>query len=249
MSIISQNCPKELQLSKRAKIDQKSQNEKKNRQNTRFCKKINVLTGGGPQGHRGQQGGGPQGYRGQQGGGPQGGHRGQPGGGHRGHQGGHQEHRGHQEALSSIASTLNQMNLNTNQAPHDRPPPGTREGPGGPPQVLPPAVIPATAINPQAAAAVAALAASNDTGSAPPGGLEQHYQAYNGTPTGWAAPPPRHPQWQEPEPQQQQQQPPPTLLSSPTTSSIQVQAVSYSFSRLFQIKCFSKIGIHDILPR
>ena len=118
------------------------------------------------------------------------------------------------------------MNLNTNQA-HDRPPPGTREGAGGPPQVLPPAVIPATAINPQAAAAIAALAASNDADSAPPGGLEPHYQAYNGTPTGWAAPPPRHPQWQEPEPQQQQQQPPPpTLLSSSTTSPIQVQAVS-----------------------
>ena len=118
------------------------------------------------------------------------------------------------------------MNLNTNQA-HDRPPPGTREGAGGPPQVLPPSVIPATAINPQAAAAIAALAASNDVDSAPPGGLEPHYQAYNGTPTGWAAPPPRHPQWQEPEPQQQQQQPPPTLLSSSTPSSIQVQAVSY----------------------
>ena len=118
------------------------------------------------------------------------------------------------------------MNLNTNQA-HDRPPPGAREGAGGPPQVLPPAVIPATAINPQAAAAIAALAASNDVDSAPPGGLEPHYQAYNGTPTGWAAPPPRHPQWQEPEPQQQQQQPPPTLLSSSTPSSIQVQAVSY----------------------
>ena len=117
------------------------------------------------------------------------------------------------------------MNLNTNQA-HDRPPPGTREGAGGPPQVLPPTVIPATAINPQAAAAIAALAASNDADSAPPGGLEPHYQAYNGTPTGWAAPPPRHPQWQEPEPQQQQQQPPPTLLSSSTPSSIQVQAVS-----------------------
>jgi len=115
------------------------------------------------------------------------------------------------------------MNLNTNQVQHDRPPPSAREGAGGPPQVVPLAVIPATAINPQAAAAVAALAASNDAGQVAPG-LEQHYQAYNGTPTGWAAPPPRHPQWQEPEPQQQQQQPPPTLLSSSTTSSIQVQA-------------------------
>ena len=207
-------------MPKRATIVQKSQN-------TKFLlKTINFLSGGGPQGHRSQQGGGPQGYRGPQGGGPQGGHRGQPAGGHRGHQGGHQEHRGHQEALSSIAATLNQMNLNTNQA-HDRPPPGTREGAGGPPQVLPPAVIPPNAINPQAAAAIAALAASNDADSAPPGGLEPHYQAYNGTPTGWAAPPPRHPQWQEPEPQQQQQQPPPTLLSSSTQSSIQVQAVSY----------------------
>ena len=128
------------------------------------------------------------------------------GGGHQGH------HR--QEALSSIAATLNQMNLNTNQGRHDRGPP--RGGP--PPNPVASTHTPAV-VNPQAAAAVAALAASSDVSAPPP--LEQHYQ-YNGTPapTGWPAPPPRHPQWQEPEPQQQQQP-----LSSSTTSSIQVQAV------------------------
>lgn len=104
------------------------------------------------------------------------------------------------------------MNLTTNQTPrgHDRPPQG-----GGLPATNPPLNV-----NPLAAAAVAALAASNDAGAAP--GLEQQppYQQYNGTPTGWPAPQPGHRQWQEPEPQQQQQQPP---LSS-STSSIQVQA-------------------------
>jgi len=122
--------------------------------------------------------------------------------------GGHQGHRGQQEALSSIAATLNQMNLTTNQARgHDRPPRG-----GGASATNP-------TVNPQAAAAVAALAASNDAGAAP--GLEQQpYQQYNGTPTGWPAPQPGHRQWQEPEPQPQQQQPP---LSS-STPSIQATA-------------------------